>query len=169
MVLAVDAAGVALIAVGGTALGALVGAAAGGLVDYLLEERRDQREAKVGARLTRLDLALAASQLKFAEDDGKWWVFYDTDMSGWAERRAFLAAKLSKEDFETVTQSVAELERFGKKIQQAPIPPGLAYRGVVNSKASLNTMRVNATKAYNALAPLAEADEETGTLHDDQK
>ena len=53
--------------------------------------RREDR-----ARLVRLDLALAASQLKAAEDEGTWWVFYSTHMEGWESHRASLAARLTK-------------------------------------------------------------------------
>jgi hypothetical protein len=57
---------------------------------------RERREAKVGARLVRTDLALAASHLKNAEDDGKWWPFYRLSMGAWSSYRSALAAVLNE-------------------------------------------------------------------------
>jgi len=157
----------AWIAVVGTALGALIGATTGGLVDFVLERLREARDAKVGARLVRLDLALAASQMKEAEDTGQWWVFFDTKMEGWAAHRASLAARLSDEDFETVTQSVAELERFGADMKQAPLEPNTSFRALSPSSiAPLRKMRTNATLAYDALARLAKGERSAGLLHE---
>jgi len=93
--------------------GALIGATTGGIVDFVLERLREKRDAKVGARLVRLDLALAASQIRSAEADGKWWVFFNTTMHGWEAHRTSLAARLNEDAFEAITQSVAELQRFG--------------------------------------------------------
>ncbi len=151
----------------GATLGALIGATAGGFVDFTLERLREGRDAKVGARLVRLDLALAAGQIKDAEGTGQWWVFFDTTMEGWAAHRASLAARLSDSDFEAVTQSVAELERFGADMKQAPLEPGASFRTLSpTSVAALNTMRRNATLAYNALAKLAKGDQSAELLHD---
>jgi membrane protein YqaA with SNARE-associated domain len=67
--MAVSAETVALIAAGGTAVGALIGSTTGGLVDFWLDRARERRRAKVGARMVRADLALAASRLKAMEDE----------------------------------------------------------------------------------------------------
>jgi len=157
----------AWIAVVGTALGALIGATSGGLVDLVLERMREARDAKVGARLVRLDLALAASQMKDAEDTGCWWVFFDTKMDAWAAHRASLAARLSDQDFETVTQAVAELERFSADMKQAPRDPDASFRTLSPaSQEALLTMRGNATLAYNALARMARGEGSAELLHD---
>jgi hypothetical protein len=146
---------VAWIAAAGATAGALVGATVGGLVDYALDRLRERRDAKVGARLVRLDLALAARQLKEAEQDGKWWVFFNTRMPGWEKHRVSLTARLEHDDFERVTQAVAELERFGEDMKQAPLDTGASFRTVSPSTGALRTMRSNATAAHNALAKLA--------------
>jgi hypothetical protein len=164
----VSAEAVAWIAAGGAVAGALIGSAAGGVVDFLLERQRERRDAKVGARLVRLDLALAADQLKQAEGDGQWWVFFSTSMPGWEGHLASLSARLDERDFEVVTQSVAELQRFGADMKQAPLEPGASFR-LVNTPESLKAlhkMRVNATKAYNALAKLAKQGTVEGLLHE---
>lgn len=162
---------VAWIAAAGASGGALVGATAGGVVDFGLDRLRERREAKVGARLLRLDLALAASQLKDAEDDGKWWVFFNTRMPGWQAHRDSLTARLRHGDFETVTQSVAELERFGEDMKQAPLDSGASFRTVARSKDSIRRMRSNATHAYNALAKLSGGERVPGEklLHEDDE
>jgi hypothetical protein len=147
---------VALIAAGGTAVDALVGATAGGLVDFVLDRIRDRREAKVGARLTMLDLSRATSQIINAESEGRWWVFYETRMPAWNARSGVLAAKLSPEAFERVTQSMSELERFADHMTKTPKPPDAEAWHIAATSEELDRMRRNATAAYNALAPLAE-------------
>jgi hypothetical protein len=79
----------AWIAAAGAAGGALIGATAGGVVNFVLERVRERREAGVGARLVRNDLFVAASQLKSAEDSGKWFLLYEAPMEAWhtQERR----------------------------------------------------------------------------------
>src|SRR5262249_14806907 len=67
----VSAETVAWIAVGGTAIGALLGSTTGGVVDFVLERLRERREAMVGARLVRLDLAMAGPFLKGFGEDGR--------------------------------------------------------------------------------------------------
>jgi hypothetical protein len=111
-------------------------------------------------------LAVAASELKEAEDDGKWWVFFSTRMDGWAAHRSSLSARLGEEQFETVTQAVMELERFGADMMQAPLVAGTGFRDVSSNASALNKMRANATAAYNALANEAQAQEASGLLHD---
>ena len=162
----VSAETVALIAAAGAALGALIGAASGGVVEFLLDRAREKRDAKVGARLVRLDLALAASQLKAAEGEGKWWVFYSTSMEGWEAHRTSLAARLDDDDFETVTQSVAELQRFGVQVKQMTPAQGRSFHDLGLSAAVFGRMRENATNAYNALAKLAKQRPVQGLLHD---
>lgn len=150
-------------------MGALIGAAMGGVVDYRLARFAQRREAKAGARLTQGDLARAASFVKLAEDEGKWWEYFTADMPGWETHGSALAAELTTKEFEAVSQSVGELGKFGVAIQQAPRPPGQPYWVVERTTASLRGMREDATKAYNALARLAEQEKVEGrVLHDDQ-
>jgi hypothetical protein len=159
----------AWIAVLGALGGGLIGATAGGLVDFILERVRERREAMVGARIVRSDLAMAASQLKPAEADGKWWVYFETPMEGWEAHRTALSASLTPEQFEVVTQAVVELERFGKMMEVAPIAPGASYREVASATSvkALRTMRSNATAAFNTLQGLAGGERITeGLLHD---
>ena len=158
---------VAWIAAAGAVLGALIGASTGGAVDFVMERMREGRDAKVGARLVRLDLALAASQLKQTEEDGRWWVFFNTRMDGWAVHKTSLTARLDNDDFETVTQAVAELERFGADMRQAPLEEGASFRVIPDSALpQIRAMRTNATKAFNALAPIAEGATTNRLLHD---
>lgn len=157
---------VALIASAGTAVGAVVGATAGGVVDLAIARASERRDAKAGARLVRADLAVAASQLREAEHEGKWWAFFNTRMDAWAAHRASLSARLDDARFEVVTQAVMELERFGADMKQAPLAPGASFRDVSASSTALRTMRENATAAYNALADEAEGRPVNGLLHE---
>ncbi len=159
---------IAWIAVAGTALGALIGSASGGVVEFVLDRLREKRAAKVGARLVRVDLALAASQLKAAEDEHEWWVFYSTRMDAWEQHAAALAARLSEEDCQVVTQAVGELKRFDSDMKQAPVDPGKSFRTLSRPESikALHTMRENATRAYNALSKLGKQTPEKGLLHD---
>lgn len=163
----VSAETVAYIAAGGTAVGALIGATAGGVVDLLMARSTVKRRAKVGARLVRGDLAMAASHLRSAEKDGRWWVYYDTNMQAWEEYRDALADRLNDADMETVSQSTMELAHFHEKLERAPEPPA-GYRSLPKSGPALRIMRENATKAWNALAGPAEGETITGLLHEDE-
>jgi hypothetical protein len=155
----------AQIAALGAVGGALVGVTGGGVVDFVLDRLREGRDARVGARLVRLDLAVASDQLQSAERDGKWWVFFNTTMSGWEAHKTSLAARLQDDDFEAVTQAVAELGRFGVDMQRAPLEPNTTFRLV--DAAPLHAMRVNATTAHTALAKLAKQKPVEGLLPDD--
>lgn len=159
----------AWIAVVGALGGALIGATVGGIVDFILERVRERREALVGARLVRDDIAIAASLLKEAEDDGKWWVWFETPMDGWHAHRTALGARLTPEEFEVVTQSVVELERLGKAMDQSPIQPGSGYRDIPAAD-KLRVMRGDATAAFNTLQRLAGGERiDTGLLHDTRR
>jgi hypothetical protein len=80
-------------------------------------------------------VGILSRQIVNAERDGGWWVFYETEMPGWHDQRGVLSARLSDEDFETVTQSAAELQRLGHHMRQAvprrgpgaPSTPACAY------------------------------------------
>src|SRR5438105_11466197 len=107
--MAVGTEAVAFIAAGGAVVGALIGSVAGGAVDFSMERVRERRRAKVGARMVRVDLTLAASRLKAIEDERKWWDFYDFPMSAWSVYEDALAARLSSEELKPVTQAVGGL------------------------------------------------------------
>jgi hypothetical protein len=72
--------------------------------------------------------------------------------------------------FEIVSQSVVELDRFGKAMAQSPIEePALGYR-VVTAKQELNGMRGDATAAFNTLQRLAGGKRiKEGLLHDKRR
>jgi hypothetical protein len=158
----------AWIAVLGALGGALIGATVGGIVDFILDRVRERREAMVGARLARADISTAASYLKDAEDNGQWWVFFETPMEGWHAHRPALSGRLTPEEFEVVSQSVMELERFGKAMRQSPFQPGSPYEELPEaSLRRLNDMRTDATAAFNTLQRLAGGERiTTGLLHD---
>jgi hypothetical protein len=61
--------------------------------------------------------------VKSAEDESKWWVFYEIDMSGWETHRSALAAELTSEEWEAVSQSVTELGKFGTRSRRPRLHP----------------------------------------------
>jgi hypothetical protein len=149
-------------------LGGLIGAVAGAFARYGLDVLRQRREAKVGARLVRLDLTLAGGQMKDAEGTGQGWVFFSTRMDAWTAYQASLVGALKEREFEIVTQSISELERFESDMKQAPLVPGATYRQLSDgSREALRRMRENATAGYNALAKLANASETPGLMHEE--
>lgn len=93
-------------------------------------------------------------------------MFFNTRMEAWEAYRAALASRLGEDQFEAVTQAVAELERFGVDMAQAPLVPGATFRDVSRSRDPILTMRRNTTAAYNALARLARGRQSAGLLHD---
>jgi hypothetical protein len=170
----VDTDTVAWIAAAGTAAGALIGSAAGGLVSFALERARERRKALAGARLLRLDLSLTASALRDAEHDQKWWVFRDVEpMPSWSEYADTLTVRLTPEQLEDVTQSVSELLRYSREIQKAPRSASVPYWELSDKELrAVHTMRGNATKAFNALAEVAQDPEvvpKGELLHDKQE
>lgn len=149
-------------------LGVAVGAVLGGAVDLWVASRQEVKQAKVGARLVRVDLALAAGHLKQATEDSQWWQFFDTSMEAWDQYRAPLAARLDDDAFEHVTQSVCELARFGSEMRRTPsLAAGDAFVDLGSAVVeSLANARRNATTAYNDLAGLA-GGERVALLHGD--
>jgi hypothetical protein len=170
----------AWIAAAGAAGGALIGATAGGVVNFVLERVRERREAGVGARLVRNDLFVAASQLKSAEDSGKWFLLYEAPMEAWHTQRTALAARLTPEQFEVVSQAVTRLELLTKwlnaiiagqittaKIDEIRDKPRVVWMPV-GEDAQLRQFRVNATAAYNTLQRLAGGERiDSGLLFDE--
>ena len=171
----------AWIAVVGAIGGALIGATAGGVVNFLLERVRERREAAVGARLVRNDLFVAAGQVKSPEDSGKWFLLYETPMEAWHTHRTALAARLTSEQFQVVSQAVSRLELLTKylngiiagqittaKIDEVGDKPRLVWMPV-GEEAQLRQFRVNATAAYNTLQRLSGGEKvQPGLLFDEQ-
>jgi hypothetical protein len=164
--MAVSTEAVALIAAGGTAVGALIGSVAGGAVDFSLDRARERRRAKVGARLVRVDLALASSRLKSMEDERKWWDFYEFPMPAWGLYEDALTARLTSDELEPVTQAVGGLRAMTDAARVAPREPtGLGYQ-VLDKTVDIKGVREQATAAYNALGRLADEAKVSGLLHD---
>jgi hypothetical protein len=149
-------------------LGVAVGAVLGGAVELWVASRQEAKQAKVGARLVRVDLSLAADHLREAAASGQWWQFFDTSMEAWDVYRAPLAAQLDGDAFEHVTQSVYELARFGSEMRRTPsLMGGEAFVNLGSAAVeSLAKARRNATTAYNDLAGLA-GGERVALLHGD--
>ncbi|MEN3281492.1 MAG: hypothetical protein V7607_2632 [Solirubrobacteraceae bacterium] len=143
--------------------GALVGAVAGGLVDYVLERRRETTQGRAAARLLRMELAVLKEQMESAVQELQWWPFYDFSMQPWDRYRDLLAALLGADRWLLVSQSAMELQGFGAWVLKAPAAQSADNQPFAISEPmalGLLTMRENAVKAYNALGPLAEEAEE---------
>lgn len=152
----------ALSSAGWTALGAvggaLVGATAGGIVDWLLGLRRENADAKAGARLVAGDIAAAESQFKSAEETGQWWGFFGLPIQAWDHYRQVLAARLSNDDFEAVSQAVLVLETLRQKLPASPRgSKEIEQQGFleIRDRSTLKPVRQDAAKGYRALASLA--------------
>jgi hypothetical protein len=158
---------VAWIAAGGAVAGAAIGSAVGGVVRFVLDYAGSRGKAKAGARLVRLELALAASRLNDAENEQQWWRFYTTSMEAWDRYDDVLARRLSSDDFDLVTQSVGELADFGDQMRRAMDTHSTAPWIALSDKQveAMHTARSNATAAYNALAKRAKQEKVNGLLH----
>lgn len=137
-------------------LGALVGVAAGGLVDTMLESRRERARAKAGARLVAHDLDTAATVLKSLEDDAMWFPFQQIEMVAWPEYRDVLALRLTNDQFDSVSGAVTGIVYFmqgGQAIHERKLgQPSLLSPAAVKQA---HRARADMTEAYNALAKLA--------------
>jgi hypothetical protein len=131
-------------------LGALVGVCAGGVVDAILEGRRERASAKAGARLVANDIQFAATALKKIEDGATWFPLQPQigmvlQMVAWPEYRDVLARRLSNEQFDSVSKAVTGVVNLMqvKKGQPLQLNPNTVMQA-----------RQNLTDAYNALAEL---------------
>jgi hypothetical protein len=148
---------VAWIAVVGAVGGALVGTCAGALVDYVLQRGRENRTARVGARLVRIDLAGAAGTLQFAVQEKKWHPFLGVTLPAWREYRAVLAGRLSDEEYKPVANAVLRLEQmeqqFERILKAAPVVEAENLSDEVIG--NLRGLRNDIHQAFDALARLA--------------
>lgn len=115
-----------------------------------------------------------ASALRDSELDQKWWVFRDVEpMKAWDDYAAELSVHLSEKAFESVTQSVSELSRWALHVRATPTDASGSFWPMnPDTLVFVKAMRENATKAFNALAEIAEDKEvvpEGQLLHDDLK
>lgn len=134
----------------------LWGVAAGGLVDTMLESRRERARAKAGARLVAHDLDTAATVLKSLEDDAMWFPFQQIEMVAWPEYRDVLALRLTNDQFDSVSGTVTGIVYFmqgGQAMHERKLgQPSLLSPAAVKQA---HRARADMTEAYNALAKLA--------------
>jgi hypothetical protein len=157
-----------------TLLAVLIGGALSLLGQYLLTRSRQKGAAKAAARVLQGDLGIAASRMKdIVEDDPRWFGFDDLRLAHWTESQGALALELSAAEWEVVQQSALELRWVTEKMELA-LGPGGPFEGQrtipLDDQETMDSMRKgwdNATKAYNALAPLAGTEPVTGLLHKD--
>jgi hypothetical protein len=138
-----------------TLAGVIVGAVVGGWVNYKLERRREKAQGRAGARLVRMDLAIAAEQLKDAYAEAMWWPFYNVRLESWDRYRDVIAIAVGANDWVTVSQSAIELQHTDEGFRKMPAADK-ARALTERSEADLANMRTNAIKAFNALAKLAD-------------
>jgi hypothetical protein len=159
-----------------TPVATVVAVFVGGFLTWLVQQRLARRgekaQAKASARVLAGDISMAASRIKdMTVDDHRWFSFDDLRLQHWKEHGWIVARELSAASWETVSQSALELEWVtmgmeksfaaggpdeGKRV--APIGPD----GVESFRRAWD----NATKAYNALASLAEIPRENRLLHE---
>jgi hypothetical protein len=156
-----------------TLLAVLIGGALSVFGQYLLTHGRQKGEAKAAARVVQGDLGVAASILKnIVVDDHRWFGFHDLRLPHWAEQQGSLALKMSAANWEVVSQSALESRWLSESMERA-FAPGGPHEGapfVALSENAIGKMRLsweNATKAYNALAALAETEPVAGLLHEE--
>jgi hypothetical protein len=155
-----------------TVLAVFVGGLLTWLVQRQLARRGEEAQAKASARVIAGDISIVASRLKdMAVDDHRWFGFDDLRLPHWKEHGSIVARELSREDWETVSQSALELEWVTKGMEKsfAPGGPHEGKRVAPIASESLPRFRLsweNATKAYNAVASLAEIPLEKKLLHE---
>lgn len=160
-----------------TPVATLLAVIVGGGITYWTQRRGQNRaedqDAKVAARIVGEDLSLAASTLKAVAEDHQWLAFHTTAVKSWPEHRGILARKLPIAEWETVSQSAFELTHWHDGMKQAIAPGGPHGRAVVLSVDSetqqrgIDTMWKNATDAYNVLAKLGGMERVNGLLHEE--
>jgi hypothetical protein len=159
-----------------TPVATVVAVFVGGFVTWLVQQRLarrgEQAEAKASARVIAGDISVVASRIKdMAVDDHRWFGFDDLRLPHWKDHGWIVARELSAEDWETVSQSALELEwvTAGMEKSFAPGGPHEGERVALISPDGVRSFRrawENATKAYNALASLADIPRERRLLHE---
>ncbi len=136
-------------------------------MDWALERRRENTQAKAGARLVAGDLAMADSRFKSIETDHKWWLFFELHFGSWAEYRDVLAVQLDNEDFEAVSQAVVGAMELSEKVPAAPVAKhgGAFLKLSPLSVEAFAAIRADVAKAYNALAELGGHERVGDTIH----
>jgi hypothetical protein len=148
----------------------------GGLLTWLVQRRLARRgeraQAKASARVIAGDISIVASRIKdMAVDDHRWFGFDDLRLAHWKDHGWVVARELSRENWETVSQSALELEWVTKGMEKS-FAPGGPHEGKrvapIGPDAVQGFRRAweNATKAYNALASIAEIPIEDRLLHE---
>ena len=158
-----------------TLLAVLIGGGITWFVQSKQTERRERGEAKAAARMVASDIAINASWFQdMAENDPRWFSFYDLTLPSWERHAAVLALHLAPDDWEAVSQSALEFAGFTNGMQRA-VAPGGPHEGAhilrltEKDLRAIRRMWTNATTAYNALAPLAGIPRESGLLHEGAK
>jgi len=142
-------------AVAGAVIGGLVTAIATGVVDALFAKRRDDETARIGAKVVAGQIGLADSQLREAEREGLWWRFYGVPISSWPDYQGVLVARLSGKDLETVAQAIAVMELLWQSMRFVPeFLEDSKLGSVALDRQKTRAIRLEAAKAYNALARL---------------
>ena len=149
--------------IAGALLGALLGALIGGLltgaVQWRLERRREEAQAKDGARPLRVELSLAKGRVESAIEELLWWPFYEMAFEPWDRYRDVLAVDLDPEGWDSVTQSVAQLRALSEGMENAPGDPSKP-RPLGPKTGRRSSSCANIIRAFNALRLLADDDEE---------
>lgn len=159
-----------------TPVATVVAVFVGGLVTWLVQQRLARRsehaQAKAAARMIAGDISMAASRIKdMAVDDPRWFGFDDLRLPHWTDHGRIVARELSTEDWDTVSQSALELEWVTAGMEKS-FAPGGPHEGArvapiaPDQVESFQRAWQNATKAYNALASIAEIQPEPGLLHE---
>jgi hypothetical protein len=123
--------------------------------------RLREADERGAARLIQGDVSLAADHMRDILQDGYWLAFYRCDVPQWGDAETLLARALSAEDWEVVSQSALELNRYEETMRQTVGPDGPhpgARQVQFDSPSAQRGLRAiweNATEAYNVLAPLA--------------
>jgi len=148
---------VAFIAAGGAIVGSIVGSTVGGTMDFVLDRLREGRRGRVGARMVRVDLSMAASRLKNMEERKRWWTTTELPMNSWKLYEDALTARLDPDSLRAVTHSVVGLQTLSDSMQATfrRVTPTMEYIDVSREVKEIHGLRKDATAAYNALANLA--------------
>ena len=134
--------------------------------------RLREADERAAARLIQGDVSLAADHVRNILQDGYWLAFYRCDVPHWGDAETLLARALSAEDWEVVSQSALELNRYEETMRQTVGPDGPhpgARQVQFDSPSAQRGLRAiweNATEAYNVLAPLAHNEPVEGLLHE---
>jgi len=117
---------------------AIAGAATGGRATFRLERRREQGQARAGARVVRQELKLAAQALHKVVKDHSYTSTLPPSWPAWEQHRAIIAMYLSAETWNMIASTIDDVVELSPAFEACSVPRCVALLTSESSMPSLS-------------------------------